>query len=179
MLAETIKREANRIKMKYQTNDPYEVCRAMKISVALTPMGTNDGSCKGFFLVNARRKIAMINSDLPEHTRRIILPHELGHGVLHWTPTICAFHESTVLNETNRTEYEANIFAAEFMMNDDEVLEALKMRLDIFQTASVLNVPPELLDFKLRLLQREGCKVTAPYVGRGDFLKRNIDKPLR
>ena len=98
----------------------YEVCRAMNITVSTAPMGTNEGSCKGFFLVNARRKIAVINSDLPAHIQRIILPHELGHGVLHWSPSLCTFHETSILNETNRIEYEANIFAAEFMMSDDD-----------------------------------------------------------
>lgn len=83
-----------------------------------------------------------------------------------------------MLNESNRLEYEANIFAAEFMMNDDDVFEALQMKLDFFQTASLLEVPPEMLDFKLRLLQREGHNIVAPYIGRADFLKRDIDQPL-
>lgn len=52
------------------------------------------------------------------------------------------------------------------------------MRLGFFQTASLLEVPPELLDFKIRLLQREGHKITAPYIGNADFLKRDISKPL-
>ena len=115
---------------------------------------------------------------MPAHIQRIILPHELGHGVLHVTPALCTFHELTVLNESNRLEYEANIFAAEFMLNDDDVFDALQMRMDFFQTASLLEVPPELLDFKIRLLQREGHKITAPYIGNADFLKRDISKPL-
>lgn len=178
MLVEVIKREANRLKMKYHTNDPFEICHAMKISVAFSPMGTNEGSCKGFYMTSARRKIAMLNSDLPEHIQRIILPHELGHGVLHVTPTLCTFHETSVLNESNRMELEANIFAAEFMVSDDEVFDALQMRLSFFQTASLLEVPPELLDFKLRLLQKEGHDIVAPYIGRADFLKRDINTPF-
>lgn len=178
MLVELIKRECNRLKMKYQTNDPEEVCRAMNIIVKYTPMGVNEGSCKGFYMASARSKIAVINSELPYHIQRIILPHELGHGVLHVTPALCTFHELTVLNESNRLEYEANIFAAEFILHDDDVLDALEMRLGFFQTASLLGVPPELLDFKLRLLQREGHKIAAPYIGNSDFLKRDISKPL-
>lgn len=178
MLAEVIKREANRLKMKYQTTDPFEVCDAMKIRVSLVPMGKHEGSCKGFYMTNSRCKVATINSDLPLHIQRIILPHELGHGVLHVTPTLCTFHETTVLNETNRLEYEANIFAAEFVMNDDDVFDALQMKMDFFHTASLLEVPPELLDFKLRLLQREGHDIVAPYIGRADFLKRDINRPM-
>lgn len=178
MLAEMIKREANRLKMKYKTSDPFEVCDAMKIQVSFVPMGTHEGSCKGFYLTRSRSKIATINSDLPLHIQRIILPHELGHGVLHVSPSLCTFHETTVLNETNRLEYEANIFAAEFMMSDDDVMDAVQMKMDFFRTASLLEVPPELLDFKLRLLQREGHDIIAPYIGRADFLKRDIDRPL-
>lgn len=178
MLAEMIKREANRLKMKYQTNNPFEICDALKITVSLVPMGKHEGSCKGFYLTSSRRKIATINNDLPLHIQRIILPHELGHAILHVTPSLCTFHELTVLNETNRLEYEANIFAAEFMLNDDDVMDALQMKMNFFQTASLLEVPPELLDFKLRLLQREGHDVVAPYIGRATFLKRDIDQQL-
>ena len=32
-------------------------------------------------------------------------------------------------------EYEANVFAAEFMLSDDTVLEALEMQMDFYQTA--------------------------------------------
>jgi len=178
LLVEAIKREANRLKMKYRTCDPFEICRALNISVAFIPMGKGEGSCKGFYMTSSRRKIAVINSDLPEHIQRIILAHELAHAILHVTPTLCTFHETSVLNGSNRMEYEANIFAAEFMVSDSEVFDALQMRLDFFQTASLLEVPPEMLDFKLRLLQREGYDVVAPYIGRADFLKRDINTPL-
>ena len=50
MLVELIKRESNRLKMKYRTNDPEEVCHAMNISVKYTSMGSSEGSCKGFYL---------------------------------------------------------------------------------------------------------------------------------
>lgn len=37
---------------------------------------------------------------------------------------------------------------------------------------------PELLDFKLRILQRQGIKINAPYIAHGDFLKRDLGQPL-
>ena len=67
MLVELIKRESNRLKMKYRTNDPEEVCHAMNISVKYTSMGSSEGSCKGFYMANSRCKIAVINNDLPAH----------------------------------------------------------------------------------------------------------------
>ena len=140
-------------------------------------MGTHEKSCKGFFLVNARCKQAVINDDLDDLVQRIILPHELGHGVLHLQSGINAFHELTYLDETNIMELEANTFAAEFLLDDVTLFEAIAEQLNFFQTASLPRVPPELLDFKLRLLRREGHSVNPLYIAQSDFLKRNIGRP--
>lgn len=178
MLAEAIKREANRVKSKYRTDNPYDICKAMKIRVLEMPMGTSEQSCKGFFLVNARCKIITINSDLPDHIQRIIVTHELGHAVLHENAAISAFHEFAMFDDTDRMEYEANVFAAEFLLEDAEVTERLEEQLDFFTMAKMLQVPPELLDFKCRILQRQGIEINAPYIARGDFLKRDLDQPM-
>lgn len=82
------------------------------------------------------------------------------------------------IEDVNQMEYEANVFVAEFMLSDDAVLESLEMQMDFFQTAKYLYVPPELLDFKFRVLQSQGAEVTAPYIAHGDFLKRDLRKPL-
>lgn len=68
-----IKQEANRLKMKYQTTDPYDICTSMDIQVIKRPMGASAQSCKGFFLVSSRCKLIVINSDLPESIQRIII----------------------------------------------------------------------------------------------------------
>jgi len=52
------------------------------------------------------------------------------------------------------------------------------MQMDFYQTAKCLYVPPELLDFKLRILQRQGVRIIAPYIAHGDFLKRDLEQPL-
>lgn len=176
--AMAIKQEANRLKMKYQTNDPHEICRNMDIDVMERPMGISAQSCKGFFLVSSRCKLIVINSDLPESIQRIIITHELGHAVLHSDSAISAFHEFAMFDDTNRMEYEANVFAAEFMLDDDEVIASLEMQQDFFQMAKCLYVPPELLDFKLRILQQQGAKINAPYIAHGDFLKRDLRRAL-
>ena len=158
LLVENIKREVIRLKAKYQTDDPFELCGAMDIMVRKMPMGTHEASCKGFFMVNSRCKTAVINNDLPSHIQRIILPHELGHGVLHSSPAVRTFHE--------------------FLLTDSDVLDALADRMDFFHAASMLEVPPELLDFKLRLLRKQGYQIEAPYIAHSNFLRRDIDKPL-
>lgn len=178
MLAEAIKREANRLKCKYRTDDPYEICKALRIRILEMPMGTGEKSCKGFFLVNARCKVITINSDLPDHIQRIIVTHELGHAVLHRHAAISAFHDFAMFDDTDRMEYEANVFAAEFLLEDAEVTESLEEQMDFFTMAKMLHVPPELLDFKCRILQRQGVEIKAPYIARGNFLKRDLEQPM-
>lgn len=178
MFAEEIKREAVRIKAKYQTSDPFEVCGAMKIRLLRYPMGRSADSCKGFFIVNARKRLIAVNSDLPEHIRRIICAHELGHAVLHTSAAMCTFHDFSVFEEAGRQEYEANVFASEFLLTDGEILEALETEPEFFSLASCLGVPPEMLDFKLQLMQKAGCRIKAPCIARSDFLKRDIGRPM-
>jgi len=174
MPIELISKEVKRIQKKYDEKDPYALCSAMKISLIHNPMGTGDEACKGFYLLQSRKQAIVINEDLPEMLQRIILTHEIGHAVLHRKASgIKAFHDFTLFDETSVYEYEANIFAADFLMDDSEVLELLNEDISFFGAASKLNVPAELLDFKFRVLKRKGYKVIdPPMVASSDFLKK-------
>lgn len=97
----TIRQEVSRLKMKYQTDDPYEICEYLDIQVMERPMGKSPRSCKGFFLVSSRCKLIVINSDLPDSIQRIIIVHELGHAVLHSDSAINTFHEFAMFEDTS------------------------------------------------------------------------------
>lgn len=174
MSMDYINRQVKRIKNKYRENNPFRLCEAMGLILLFEPMGLYEGACKGFFLMQSRKKSITINCDLPEHLQRIILSHEVGHAVLHRNMTgIKAFHDFALFDETSLYEYEANIFAAEYLMDDTDVLELLNEDMSFFEAASVLSVPAELLDFKFRILKRKGYKVIdSPLMANGDFLKR-------
>ena len=178
MRAEQIKHEVARLKARYQTSDPKELCEALNIMLLEKSMGTKPGSCKGFFLVAGRCKVATINSDLTLPVQKLSTFHEAGHGFLHADSGIKTFHDFTLLDKADRKELEANIFAAEYMVSDDDLFDLLNQGLDIFSAASTLGVPPELLDFKLQLLEREGYPITAPRFSRSDFLKRDVERPF-
>ena len=178
MRAEQIKAKAARIKKEYQTEDLFEICGEMGIWVHKNPMGTQEGSCKGFFTTYLRQKIITLNSDISEENQRIILAHELGHAMLHAQAGVSTFHDFALLNSCDIHEYEANIFASEFLIDDNMVLEAIEEGRDFYTVASELCVPPEMLDFKLRLLQKQGHPIVAPYIAKSDFLKRDIEKAL-
>ena len=166
-------REVEKLKKKYHETDPFKLCEDMGIILLHTPMGTYPEACKGFFLTQSRKRSITINSDLPESIQRIIVTHELGHAVLHAKAVgVKAFHDFELFDSTSLMEYEANIFAAEFLMDDEDVLAKLNDDISFLGAAALLRVPPELLDFKFRLMKRNGYKVIdPPLMANGNFLK--------
>ena len=173
MTMDYICREVERLKRKFHETDPFLLCDAMGIILLYEPMGTYPGACKGFFLAKSRKRSITVNSDLPEAIQRIIVTHELGHAVLHAKAVgVKAFHDFELFDSTSLMEYEANIFAAEFLMDDDDFLEKLNEDISFFGAASLLRVPPELLDFKFRLMKRNGYKlIDPPLMANSNFLK--------
>lgn len=174
MTLEYISGEVKRVREKYDETDPVRLCRAMGILLLNEPMGEDPNACKGFYLCQSRVQVITVNSSLPEALGRIILMHEIGHSVLHRRASgVRAFHDFRLFDETSVYEYEANIFAADFLMEDDTVLGLLNGDISFFGAADMLGVPPELLDFKFRVLKRKGYKVVdPPILSRGDFLKK-------
>lgn len=84
---------------------------------------------------------------------------------------MAAFHETVLFDTIDFREYEANIFASELLLTDDDVLDTLNDDMFFFQAASVLCVPSEILDFKFRVMKQKGYKLESPIVSSGDFLK--------
>ena len=173
MTIDVISAKVERLQHKYRQDDPFRLCSDIGIMVDFEPMGTYEGACKGFFLAQSRKRIITINADLPPHLHRIIAAHELGHAILHRESRgVTAFHDFALFDTVDQKEYEANLFAAEFLMSDRDVLERLNADVSFFSAASLLRVPPELLDFKFRVLKRKGYKVVDPPItSTGAFMK--------
>lgn len=170
---EYICKQASMLKRKYDETDPFRLCKNLNIQLLFIPMGTEPESCKWFFLKQSRIKCITINSDLSILFQRIICAHELGHAILHKNKSgINAFHDFGLFDSVSSLEYEANIFAAEFLLDDDDVLSNLNAEQSFFQAAAELNVPAEILDFKFRTLKWKGYKVIdAPILSAGNWLK--------
>lgn len=165
-------REVSRLIHKYDEPDPWNLASAMGIFVAEYSMGTEPNSCKGFFMYQSRMKHITINSDLTDVVKRIILAHEIGHAVLHHEASkMRAFHDFSLYDNSSRLEYEANLFATEYLLDDEIVRERLNEDTFFFSVAKELMVPAELLDFKFRILKRKGWHIESPILANSDFLK--------
>lgn len=169
---DTIVEKVHQVMKKYDETDPVKLANAMGIIVSYRSMGLEEGCCKGFFIIYKRIKHITINSDLPTILQRIVLAHEIGHAVLHAEAgALAPFHDTSLFDGGNFTEFEANVFASELLLPDENVMEALNEDAYLGQIASTLNVPWEMLDFKFRIMKKKGFAVNAPYLARANFLK--------
>lgn len=156
---------------KYDTRDPYELCKCLGIKIHFYDM---EKKLKGFFFYQSRQKNIVIDSNVNEVLERILVAHELGHAVLHAQIAMMkGFQEMEVLDGSSLEEDEANFFAAELLLEDDKVLELLS-EYSFFETAKQLYVPAALLDYKFSLLHEKGELVNPMYIRKSDFLKDDL-----
>ena len=161
------------IKRRYRETDLFRLCGKMGIRVIVHDTPLSVAAFKGFSMVKSRIPIILLNSGMKEDLMKVVLAHEIGHSVLHRElAAIRGFHDFDLFGMKDRCEYEANVFAAELLLDSDEVLEVLNGDVAFFGAAKMLGVPPELLDFKFRVLKHQGYTVTPPVLESGDFLKR-------
>ena len=165
-----ITRTIDKLSRKYQTRDPHELCDALGVRIRLKDLGTD---IKAYYFYQSRISSIVLNSRMSEPIRRILVAHELGHDRLHRKMAMLkGFQEIELFDKTIPAEYEANIFAAEMLIGDKELLELLNdSDKSFFDVARELYVPAALLDFKFRVLKHKGYRIEAPYIANGDFLK--------
>lgn len=156
---------------KYHESDPFRLCADMNIILLSQPLGNAPDAIKGFYLESKRIRTITVNCDLPEAVQRIIVAHELSHAVLHRHSGVHAFHDIGLFDESSLLEKDANLFAAEYLLRDQDVLETLNRDTTFFSAAAMLRVPAELLDFKFRVLKWKGYKlIESPISVRSNFL---------
>jgi len=118
-----ISRTVDKLIKKYQTRDPYELCSSLGVRVRLMDL---EYGLKAYYFYQSRIRSIVLNSRVAEPIRRILVAHELGHDRLHKKLAMLkGFQEIELFDKTIPAEYEANIFAAELMIADNEVLELL------------------------------------------------------
>ena len=170
---EHIVEKAQALAKRYGTRDPFLLCSELGINVRLKELGTK---IKAYFFCQSRIKTIVINQRTTENIRKVLCAHELGHAVLHQKlAAMHGFHELELFDCVNTAEYEANLFAAELLIDDEELLKLLNdSEKSFFDVAGELYVPVELLDFKFRALKKRGYHIEAPYISPAEFLKDDL-----
>ena len=155
---------------KHDTRDPWQICRDLQVRILYLNLHPD---LKAFYFTQARCHRIVINNAIDEPLQRILIAHELGHHLEHRAAASAnTFQEFELFDTLHPLEYEANLFAAELLLDDTEVIEMLNSDASFFKVARALAVPTELLDFKYRLLQSKGYGIAPLYLSSGDFLKK-------
>ena len=128
---------------KYKTRNPYELINAMGI---ILQYGENMEKVRGFYLYANRIKLICVGNGLPEHIERFVISHELGHAVMH-KQSSAPFLQSTFLS-LDRMEIEANKFATELVIPDEEIMEHWEYTID--EWAMFYGLPREVIELRFR-----------------------------
>jgi len=169
MSSEHIRKEAVRLAARYGTRDPFRIAKELGIHVL---HDYDFKSLKGMYKVIARSRFIFINGNLSERDQRTICAHELGHDRLHMQfAKTTAFQEFMLYDMRTRPEYEANIFASELLIGDNDIFPLIENEYDIYQIAGELGEDMNLVLIKIDELRKQGHDVRAPYRPNSDFLK--------
>ena len=153
------------------TRDPHKIAKEIGIDVLFYPFKKQRGAYK----VIMRNRFMFIKNDLHSVMENIVLLHELGHDSLHRDEAtkIGGFEEFNIFDmRDSRMEYEANIFASQIALPDDDFLELAGRGYDTQQIAQALQSDINLVALKADTLISQGYRLR-PQEHRNDFLKYN------
>lgn len=168
-----ISNQVKSLVQKYHTADPFALCSALSIRVRYADLGR---SMKAYYFYQSRIKTIVLNTRCSYTVQKVLCAHELGHAILHSNlANMYGFHETALLDRSVPTEYEANLFAAELIVSDEALFAFLREPDKTFYDVSCeLSIPPELLDFKFRILNHKGYCLEPPCIAHSNFLKNDL-----
>ncbi len=155
---------------EYGTRDPFRIAFLMDIAVKFIDAKRQKGLCAVF----DGYPFIFINQNLSEEMQRMTCAHELGHILLHrellsgQVPLL----EYELFDIQNTAEYEANVFAAELLIDEAELSELIGQEADLVAMASSLNVNVNLLLIRLIELRRAGREFRLPFTPDRKFMGR-------
>lgn len=125
----------------------------------------------GMYTYRWKQRIILLNNNLDDYLRQMVLGHEIGHDIYHRDLAETGLKEFTLFNMKNDTEYVANAFAAHLLLDNDRVLKLAMDGYDIVQIASILNSNINLLLIKMQEMNKMGYNFSVPSHPESNFLK--------
>lgn len=169
MSAEHLSKVGSNLVRRCGTRDPFRIAQELGIEVLFCD---DFGPLKGMYRVIKRNRFIFINKDLSSRMQRIVRAHELGHDQLHrYLAKGNALQEFMLYDMTTKPEYEANIVAAEILIDTDEILEYIyQYGYTTEQIARAMHTDINLVALKIAHLAETGYDLRR-IDHRSDFLK--------
>ncbi len=171
MCNHTIYEQTVKVQKKYDTRNPFQLLQAMKADVRESYQYSR---LKGYCYYANRSTFVVINGLLDDAEKTIVAAHEAAHLILHHRQIMSApMRDLFLYDMTSKLEYEANLFAADFLIEDERVLSLIDdEEMDFFSLCKTLYLTPEFLSFKLYSLIQRGFRCTMPLTLDSRFLKK-------
>jgi len=171
-LTDRIFQQAMRYRKRLGSSDPYELLDDMGVILKRSSAYPRNG-LRGYCAIINRSKYVVINCKQPAEEQRVVAGHESGHLILHRLELKTgAMSDFDVYNVTGRLERQANFFAADFLIDDDDVLDLMHSRdADFFHVAKELCIPAPFFAFKLYSMVNRGYSMRVPVDLNSSFLK--------
>ena len=157
-----------RIAKRYRTCNPFELAEMLGIRISYKHFI----SLKGMYFVVDRCAFITLSDTLDETMEKIVLFHEIGHHLLHRHLASKAFQEFGLYDMSSKPEMEANIFAANMLIDDYELDSLARENYTTAQIARMLYVPHQMLLIKMQDMNNRGYEYNLDYEPRADFLGR-------
>lgn len=150
-------KDALLLKKKYCTNDPHMILKER--GVRLIPFSKNT-KLLGMYKIIKRNRFVFYNPFIDKNMLKMVLAHELGHDLYHRKEAKKNdIPEFTLFDINTDMEYEANLFAANLLLDEDEIISHANMGYTYIQIAKIMNVNINLLLFKLNEMKKKGLKL--------------------
>lgn len=138
-----IKKRADKLARFFKSRNPFEIIRGLNVILVYYPL---DG-VRGFYQYFQRNNIIYIDERLPEHEKKFVLAHELGHMMLH-KGTNAIFMDTRTHFNSSRYETEADLFAMYLLVPDDMLSEYRDCTTE--QISRAIGYHEKLIELRMR-----------------------------
>lgn len=143
--AQEIHRRAAALIREYGTCNPFALARALHVEVLVCELGT----LRGFYKDIYGSPFIFLSFRLRRTAAKQVCAHELGHHLLHRQFATSGFEEASIFSHASRREYEANLFAAELLLDTKLTFSAAKQGYTVAQIATKYGTDVRLVQMKL------------------------------
>ncbi len=144
-MQKNIKKIVTSYMRKLGTSNPFEIAEALHIEFAFGDLGTREGC----YMYLKRHKCIFLNENLDEHEMNFVMAHELGHAILHPREN-CYFIRNKTLMLDSKIEIEANKFAIELLLQDDDLTNWIELGYTKEQVSRLTGYHEKLIELRLK-----------------------------
>ena len=162
------------IRLNEGRRDPFEIAMLLNYTVLDIRAKKQKGMCRNI----CNNYFIWVNRNMSGQMQTMTCAHEVGHCILH--KPLLADHRTLVEMEIfdikDTTEYEANLFAANLLIDYEAMMDYLQSGCDIVSVARMLNVNVNMLALKLIETQDEQLKARLPFIPNRKFMGTITDR---